>query len=110
MNKSPFTYEVITFDSFDLENKARYCKQQGMGLAETFAEAASIIERYYGTDLVSIKSLELFDESDLILMPQSCIRDFKRREYNGADYGKLFQSCDIYGNLYTEATECEKRD
>ena len=55
--------------------------------ADSFAQAAGIIENYYGSELINIQKLELFEESDLILMPQSCIDEYKRREFSAETYG-----------------------
>ena len=83
MSNYPFTFSVVVYHGHDQETgESIYHRQQGMGFADSFSHAAGIIENYYGSELINIQKLELFEESDLILMPQSCIDEYKRREFS----------------------------
>ena len=86
--KCAFSYEVVIFvdDKFYLEN--------GMSFADSFAEAATILQDYYGSDLLSINHLELLDETLVILLPREVV---KRVEI--ADESSFALPCDDRGNL-----------
>ena len=101
MSNCPFTFSVVVYHGYNHEaGESSYHRQQGMGFADSFAQAAGIIENYYGSDLISIQKLELFEDSDLILMPQSCIDEYKRREFAAEAYGTdISAPCDAEGNL-----------
>ena len=107
MSMSPFTFSVVVFHSYNKEtNTTSYRRQQGMGFADSFAQAAGIIENYYGSELINIQKLELFEESDLILMPQSCIDEYKRREFAAEGYDTdISAPCDAEGNLFCEMNQ-----
>ena len=62
--KSPFSYEVVYCG---LEPNTYY-RESGVGFAESYSDAANQIEEFYGTDLVAIHHLELYEESILIPM------------------------------------------
>lgn len=99
MSNCPFVFSVVVYHGYDKETKtSSYHRQQGMGFADSFAQAAGIIENYYGSELINIQKLELFEESDLILMPQSCIDEYKHRE-TSTDYSEISRPCDAEGNL-----------
>lgn len=111
MSNYPFTFAVVVYHGYDKEtNTSSYHRQQGMGFADSFAQAAGIVENYYGSDLISIQKLELFEESDLILMPQSCIDEYKRRE-NEVNYEDVSKPCDTEGVIFcpdcgSDSNEC----
>ena len=85
----PFSYEVIIINAFDTSH---YFKECGMGLAENFTEAIEYIENYYGEDLIAIKHLELFEESDLIILSSKVIKNYAKGKYAGV-------TCDKNGDL-----------
>jgi hypothetical protein len=101
MSNYPFTFSVVVYRGYDKEAKtSSYHRQQGMGFADSFAHAAGIIENYYGSNLINIQKLEMFEETDLILMPQSCIDEYKRREFSAEAYNTdISAPCDAEGNL-----------
>ena len=100
MSMSPFSFSVVVYHGYNHETgESSYHRQQGMGFADSFAQAAGIVENFYGSDLISIQKLELFEESDLILMPQSCIDDYKRRECN-LDWDEISKPCDSEGVIF----------
>lgn len=102
MSNYPFTFAVVIYHGYDKEtNASSYHRQQGMGFADSFSQAAGIIENYYGSDLINIQKLELFEESDLILMPQSCINEYKRREFAAEGYDTdISAPCDAEGVIF----------
>ena len=105
MSNYPFAFSVVIHHGYDKEtNTSSYHRQQGMGFADSFAQAAGIIENYYGSDLISIQKLELFEDSDLILMPQACINEYKRREF-GANYEDVSKPCDAEGHLFCDMNQ-----
>jgi hypothetical protein len=65
-----------------------------MGVCSSFADAMAQIEEYYGTDLMSVKNLELYEENKLILLSQKTID-----EYASTDFGIVGMPCDTKGNL-----------
>ena len=107
MSMSPFTFSVVVYHGHDKEtNTSTYHRQQGMGFADSFAQAAGIIENYYGSDLINIQKLELFEESDVILMPQACINEYKRREFSAEGYDTdISAPCDAEGHLLCEMNQ-----
>ena len=105
MSNCPFAFSVVVFPGYDKDTgESSYHRQQGMGFADSFAQAAGIIENFYGSDLISIQKLELFEESNLILMPQACINEYKRRE-DGANYEDVSKPCDAEGHLFCEINQ-----
>ena len=105
MSNYPFSFAVVVSHGYDDEKQEyKYHRQQGMGFADSFAQAAGIIENYYGSDLISIQKLELYEESDLILMPQSCINEYKRREIS-PDWGEVSKPCNAEGYLFCEMSQ-----
>ena len=87
--KYPFSYEIIIIDSFNTSN---YLKECGMGLADNFTDAMEYIEDYYGEDLIAVKHLELFEESDLIILSPKVIKNYAKGKYAGIP-------CDVNGDL-----------
>ena len=105
MSNCPFTFTAVVYHGYNEKTgESNYHRQQGMGFADSFAQAAGIVENFYGSDLISIQKLELFEESDLILMPQNCINEYKRREL-GADWSKVSKPCNADGNLLCEMSQ-----
>ena len=106
MTNYPFAFSIVAYCGYDAEKQeSRYNRQQGMGFADSFATAAGLLERSYGSDLISIEKLELFEETDLLMMPQSCIDDYRRRENSYDAYMSIFHPCDANGHLLCEKTQ-----
>ena len=105
MSNYPFAFSAVIYSGYDSDRcESKYLRHQGFGFADSFAHAAGTIENYYGSELISIEKLELFEESDLILMPQSCINEFRRREAS-TDYGDIFKACNADGYLLCEMNQ-----
>ena len=81
MAKYPFGYQVIAYmgDTFDTE--LSYILDSGMGMCTSYTDAMSQIEDYFGTDLVSIKYLELYAECSLIPMPMSSVKNYAESDW-----------------------------
>ena len=101
--KFPFSFSVVYCGEYlesscDNSNKIctkmNYIRENGMGICSSFADAMAQIEEYYGPDLMSVKSLELYEENKLILLSQKTID-----EYASTDYGVVGMFCDEKGNL-----------
>ena len=93
----PFAFTVVFYDEYDEENhENRYRRESGMGIASSYADAMRIIENYYGTDLIAVKHLELFEENELILMPEACIKEYAKNADNTNSI-----ACDVDGNPIT---------
>ena len=111
MSMSPFAFAVVVYHGYNKDTgESNYHRQQGMGFADSFAQAAGIVENYYGSDLINIQKLELFEESDLILMPQACINEYKRRE-DSANYEDVSKPCNVEGVIFcpdcrSDSNEC----
>ena len=100
----PFSFSAVYYcgeyvesscdNSDNICTKMNYICENGMGICTSFADAMAQIEEYYGSDLLSIKHLELYEENRLILLPQKAID-----EYANTDYGVVGMPCDAKGNL-----------
>lgn len=74
----PFTYSVVTINPFMDEEE--YNLESGMGLANSYSEAANYLEAYYGNDLVRITNLMLHEESNLITLPHEVVKNYEKDE------------------------------
>ena len=63
----PFSYTIVRIDYV---NENSYFRESGMGVAQSYANAMAIIENFYGNDLISVRKLELYKESPLIILPE----------------------------------------
>jgi hypothetical protein len=64
--KYPFTY---TIQAYDYDNEC-YCLQSGIGICESFTDAADILEKRYGNELIAIKHIELYEKNTVITLPK----------------------------------------
>ena len=64
--KYPFAYTVQGYD-YDEEH---YYLENGIGLCESFADAADILEKHYGNKLIAIKHIELYEDNTVITLPK----------------------------------------
>ena len=65
MSKYPFTY---TIQGYNYEDE-KYYLESGIGFCASFADAASILDKRYGDELIAVKHLELFEEDNIIALP-----------------------------------------
>ncbi len=86
--KCSFSYEVMIFvdDKFYLES--------GMSFADSFAEAATILQEYYGSELMAIQHLELFEETSVITLPREVVKNIEV-----SNWESFAIPCDSHGNL-----------
>lgn len=66
--KHPFVYTIQGYNHTDTED---FYLENGVGFCESFADAANILEKRYGNDLISIKHLELYEDSTVITLSKS---------------------------------------
>ena len=92
--KCSFSYEVILFDGNN------YFSETGMSFADSYSEAASILEGFYQEDLMFIKHLELFEETPVITLPRKIVKDLEI-----SDESAFALPCDARGNLIEEDTD-----
>ena len=88
----PFSYTVVHIDH---DNENSYLRESGMGLAESYANAMAIIEKYYDCDLISVRKLELYEESPLIILPEQVTEDYAEAS-NDYNFPQVY--CDANGN------------
>ena len=81
MAKYPFGYQVIAYMGDTFDSELQYILESGMGMCTSYTDAMSQIEDYFGTDLISIKYLELYAECSLIPMPISAVTSFAESDW-----------------------------
>lgn len=64
--KYPFTYTV---QGYNFDERHDYL-ENGIGLCESFADAADILEKRYGNKLIAIKHIELYEDNTVITLPK----------------------------------------
>lgn len=65
-----------------------------MSFADDFVEAAAILQEYYGSNLIAIKHLELFEETSVIVLPRDVVKKVEL-----SDESSFALLCDDCGNL-----------
>ena len=63
--KYPFTYTV---QGYNYEEK-HYYLENGIGICKSFADAADILEKRFGSELIAIKHIELYEDDTVITFP-----------------------------------------
>ena len=81
MAKYPFGYQVVAYMGDTFDSELQYILESGMGICTSYTDAMSQIEDYFGTDLISIKYLELYAECSLIPMPMSSVVSFAESDW-----------------------------
>ena len=92
----PFSYTVVYIDH---DNENSYLRESGMGFADSYAHAMAIIEKYYDCDLISVRKLELYDDTPLIILPEQVTEAYAEAS-NDYNFPKIF--CDVNGNTNKE--------
>ena len=104
MSMYPYTFTVVFYNDLNSDaNTNHYKRESGMGLAESFSAAVKQLEQYYGDDLIAVKHLELFEENNIILLPEHVIEDYARAD----GYYCQAPDCDAFGNGNFVAVERE---
>ena len=79
MGRYPFSFRVHNRN----EANNTYYEQCGMGICRSYADAITIIEEQYGSELMSIKHLELYDEGQIIAMPYEVMKKIITEYFEG---------------------------
>ena len=77
MANFPFSFKVLGYN----HEKKYYFTDTGFGIASSYAQAAKVVEEYFGDELISIKDLSLYEESSLILCSEEEIIKYKEDNY-----------------------------
>lgn len=77
MRNYAFCYKVKFYNIIDEEEE----EESGLLIANSFVNAVSQIEEYYGDDLLAIISLEIGQETDLIILPEEICRNYIEDKY-----------------------------
>ena len=64
--KYPFVYTV---QGYNYDEK-HYYLENGIGICEGFADAADILEKRFGSELIAIKHIELYEDDTVITLPK----------------------------------------
>ena len=86
----PFSFTVVFLDPVNEDNT--YATETGMGLASSFANATAILEQTYGRDLVAIKRLELYEPTNVIILNEDIVNQYRKDNFS-------FFPCDHEGNI-----------
>ena len=86
----PFSYDVVYYID-------GYVRESGVSFCESWRHAMEILERYYGDDLVEVKSLILYEENITIPLPRSVIKKYMEDPETFFDNGSHYP-CDKWGN------------
>lgn len=78
----PFSFEAVGFYAED----KKYYKQCGMGVCESYADAAAQIEDYFQDELVRIDKIKLYEASNLIFLPREMIHKYDRSDIPSIDF------------------------
>ena len=70
----PYVYEVSCMNVLDHEPFS----ECGVGLAESYTDAVSYIEKYYEEDLLAIKYLTLGEENDIIFISKEMMKEIEK--------------------------------
>lgn len=73
--KYPFTYKVTYYDEIS-EREEQEC---GISFADSFTDAAEIIEDEYKETLISIDRIYLFEESSVITITEEEMNKIEKR-------------------------------
>lgn len=89
--KFPCLFDIVIYDS--LAETETYNRHSGILFADSYADAAHILEEDYGDELISIKHLELLEKTNEIYLPWEILNNIRSDTYwKGI-------SCDGDGNL-----------
>lgn len=89
--KYPFAYTV---QGYNYEEE-QYYLENGISICESFADAADILEKHFGNELIAIKHLELYEDSTVITLPKGTFDEV----VNCLESNECFEiKCDKKGN------------
>ena len=81
----PFRYKVQFYDEA-ASNKVR--TECGVSLCTNYADAAGVIEGYYGNTLIAILHIELYEDSPVILLPEDILDELAPCWEQGENFSK----------------------
>ena len=73
--KYPFTYKVTYYDEVSEKEK----QECGISFADSFTDAAEILEDEYKEILISIDRIYLFEESSVVVITEDEMNKIERR-------------------------------
>lgn len=79
----PFAFKVLGYLSDG--DDSYYYEQCGVSLCSGYADAAQILEKTYGDELITIKHLELFEDSPVIYMPKDMVNSLVKNYIHGCE-------------------------
>lgn len=82
MANNVFSFKVTAYNT-DNDYYSEVC---GLGLANTYTEAANYLENYFGDELISIDNITLLEDENLIFLPKKVVEDYKKTEFPSIEY------------------------
>lgn len=82
--KYPFRFKVQNFNRDD--DEGRYYITNGLGVCTSYADAAEQIETYFGDELCSILNITLFQEDNLIFLPEETCEEYSKTYFPSIEY------------------------
>lgn len=70
----------------DDNDKPQHYIATGLGLANSYTEAAHSLEEQYGDEIIEILSIYLMDTSHIIALPEEVVEDYKLKEFPDIEY------------------------
>ena len=77
MEKFTFAYKVMCYDN----DEDKYYEANGLGVCKNYSNAAAILEKRYGGDLIAIRHLVLY-EADIVIETSPKMRAEWEKEEN----------------------------
>lgn len=73
---------------YDAKGEKHYTNT-GLGVADSYGKAASILEEYFGDELRKILHLELYEEENLIFMTEQMVEEYANFGIPGVDTERI---------------------
>lgn len=78
-----FRFKVKGFN----HDNSYYFTNCGLGVCESYSDAARIIEDYFDDELISIEKIELFEDGEsLIFLSESTVEEYSEKHFPCMDY------------------------
>ena len=102
----PFSYDLVLHPGGD-----KYERETGIGFCADWSDAMSRLVNYYGEEeIVEVKSIILYDSTDLLIVPQEVIDNYANDTYfNAAHYACVSKGERIYkeSELNVPGSKCD---
>lgn len=69
--KYPFVYTVQGYE----HDEEHYYLESGIGICESFRDAADILEQRFGNELIAIKHIELYEDNTVIPLSERAFEE-----------------------------------